>query len=168
MAEMTEPRELFMHELGDILYAERVLVKVLPKLEKEATDEELADSFREHQAETEKHVANLEKAFEELGEKVKAEKCPGIDGIKQEHDEFVKEQSPSPAVLDAFLTGAGARTEHYEIAAYEGLIASAEAMGEDKVAKLLSENLGQEKEALQTMKKIGKRLARDSAAVARA
>jgi len=167
MPEMTEPRELFMHELGDILYAERVLVKTLPKLEKEATDQELAESFNEHQAETEQHVANLEKAFEELGEKVKAEKCPGIEGIKQEHDEFVKEQSPSPEVLDAFLTGAGARTEHYEIAAYEGLIVSAEAMGEEKVAKLLSENLAQEKEALQTMKKIGKRLARESAAVTR-
>lgn len=167
MPEMTEPRELFMHELGDILYAERVLVKALPKLEKEATDQELAESFNEHQAETEQHVANLEQAFEELGEKVKAEKCPGIEGIKQEHDEFVKEQSPSPEVLDAFLTGAGARTEHYEIAAYEGLIVSAEAMGEKKVAKLLSENLAQEKEALQTMKKIGKRLARESAAVTR-
>ena len=165
MAEMTEPRELFMHELGDILYAERVLVKALPTLEKEATDEELAVSFREHRAETEQHVAKLEQAFEELGEKVKAEKCPGIEGIKQEHDDFVKTQSPSPEVLDAFLTGAGARAEHYEIAAYEGLIASAEAMGEDKVAKLLSDNLGQEQEALQKMKKIGKRLARDSAAV---
>jgi ferritin-like metal-binding protein YciE len=168
MAEMTEPRELFMHELGDILYAERVLVKALPKLQKEATDEELAESFREHQAETEQHVANLEKAFEELGENVKAEKCPGIDGIKREHDEFVKEQSPSAEVLDAFLTGAGARAEHYEIAAYEGLIASAEAMGEDAVAQLLADNLGQEKEGLRKMKKIGKRLARDSAAVARA
>ena len=165
MAEMTEPRELFMHELGDILYAERVLVKALPTLEKEATDEELAVSFHEHRAETEQHVANLERAFEELGEKVKAEKCPGIEGIKQEHDDFVKTQSPSPEVLDAFLTGAGARTEHYEIAAYEGLIASAEAMGEDRVAKLLSDNLGQEQEALQKMKKIGKRLARESAAV---
>jgi len=167
MAEMTEPRELFMHELGDILYAEQVLVKALPTLEKEATDEELAESFREHRAETEQHVANLERAFEELGEKVKAEKCPGIEGIKQEHDDFVKDHSPSPEVLDAFLTGAGARTEHYEIAAYEGLIASAEAMDEGKVAKLLSDNLRQEQEALQKMKKIGKRLARDSAAVTR-
>jgi ferritin-like metal-binding protein YciE len=167
MAEMTDPRALFMHELGDILYAERVLVKALPLLEQEATDEELAESFREHHAETEQHVANIERAFEELGKKAKAEKCPGIEGIKQEHDDFVKEQSPSAEVLDAFLTGAGARTEHYEIAAYEGLIASAEAMGEDKVAKLLSDNLGQEKEALQKMKKISKRLARDSASVTR-
>jgi ferritin-like metal-binding protein YciE len=167
MTEMTEPRELFMHELGDILYAERVLVKALPKLEKEASDEELAESFKEHRLETEQHIANVEQAFEELGEKAKAEKCPGIDGIKQEHDEFVKEQSPSPEILDAFLTGAGARAEHYEIAAYEGLIASAEAMSEDKVVKLLSENLAQEKKALQKMKTIGKRLARESADVVR-
>jgi ferritin-like metal-binding protein YciE len=165
---MTQPRDLFMHELGDILYAERVLAKALPKLEKEASDEELAQSFKEHQIETEQHVANLEQAFEQLGENAKAEKCPGIDGIKQEHDEFVKEQSPSAEILDAFLTGAGARAEHYEIAAYEGLIASAEAMGEDKVAKLLSANLAQEKEALATMKKIGKRLARESADLVRA
>jgi uncharacterized protein DUF892 len=78
MASMTEPRELFIYELGDILYAERVLAKALRKLEKEASDEELAESFKEHQI-----------------------------GIKQEHDEFVKEQSPSAEVLDAFLTGAG-------------------------------------------------------------
>ena len=163
MPTMTEPRELFLHELGDILYAERVLVKALPKLEQEASDSELADAFKAHLAETEQHVANVEKAFEALGEKAKAEKCPGIDGIKKEHDDFVKNESPSAEVLDSFLTGAGARAEHYEIAAYEGLIASAEAIGEEKVAELLSKNLAQEKEALKTMKAIGKRLAHQSA-----
>ena len=160
---MTEPRELFLHELGDILYAERVLVKALPKLAKEASDPDLAASFKAHLAETETHVSNVEKAFEAMGEKAKAEKCPAIDGIKKEHDDFVKEESPSPEILDAFLTGSGARAEHYEIAAYEGLIVSAEAMGEDKVAKLLSDNLTQEKGALQKMKTISKRLARESA-----
>ena len=73
---------------------------------------------------------------------------PGIEGIKKEHDEFVANESPSPEVLDAFLTGAGARTEHYEIAAYEGLITMADAMGETKVGELLTENLEQEKKAL--------------------
>jgi len=53
-----------------------------------------------------------QQAFAELDEPVKAEKCPGIEGIKKEHDEFVANESPSPQVLDAFLTGAGARTEH--------------------------------------------------------
>src|SRR4029453_10945058 len=114
--QMSDPRELFLHELGDVLYAERVLVKTLPKLQEEASDEELAVAFEEHLEQTRQHVTNVEQAFEKLGEKPTAEKCPGIEGIKQEHDDFVAKESPSQDVLDAFLTGAGSRTEHYEIA----------------------------------------------------
>ena len=159
--QMSDPRELFLHELGDILYAEQTLVKALPKLQEEASDDELAKGFGEHLEETRHHVKNVEQAFEELGEPAKAEKCPGIEGIKKEHDDFVAKESPTPEVLNAFLTGAGARTEHYEIAAYEGLLTMAEAMDEAKVAKLLSENLEQEKEALAKMQTIGKRLAKE-------
>src|SRR6187200_2253749 len=161
--QMSDPRELFLHELGDVLYAERVLVKALPKLQEEASDEELALGFEEHLEQTRQHVKKVEQAFEKLGEKASAEKCPGIDGIKKEHDDFVAKESPSQDVLDSFLTGAGARTEHYEIAAYEGLVTMAEAMGETDVAELLSENLEQEKEALEKLKTIGKRLAQEGA-----
>ena len=162
--QMNDPRELFLHELGDVLYAERTLVKTLPKLQEEASDHELAEGFGEHLEETRQHVENLEQAFEAMGEPAKAEKCPAIEGIKKEHDEFVSNESPSPEVLNAFLTGAGARTEHYEIAAYEGLITMAEAMGEDEVARLLNENLAQEQNALRKIQTIGKRLAQQGAA----
>lgn len=157
--QMTDPRELFLHELGDILYAERTLVKALPKLQEEASDEELAKGFGDHLEETRQHVKNIERAFKDLGEEAKAEKCPGIEGIKKEHDDFVANESPSEEVLDAFLTGAGARTEHYEIAAYEGLVTMADAMGENEVVRLLTDNLEQEKKALTNMQTIGKRLA---------
>ena len=106
-------------------------------------------------------MKNLEQAFEALGEPAKAEKCPGIEGIKKEHDDFVANKWPTPEVLDAFLTGAGARTEHYEIAAYEGLVTMATAMAEDNVASLLNENLEQEKAALAKMQTIGKRLTKN-------
>ena len=158
---MSDPRHLFLHELGDVLYAEKTLVKALPKLQEEASDAELASGFADHLEETRQHVKNLEQAFEALGEPAKAEKCPGIEGIKKEHDDFVANESPTPEVLDAFLTGAGARTEHYEIAAYEGLVTMATAMGEDTVASLLNENLEQEKAALAKMQTIGKRLAKN-------
>lgn len=148
-----------MHELGDILYAERTLVKVLPKLAQEATDSTLRDAFEKHLGETEQHVTNIEKAFEMVGESAKAEKCPGIDGIKKEHDEFVSKEDPSTDVLDMFLTGAAARTEHYEIAAYTGLITTAKALGENDVARLLDENLTQEKAALEKVTTISKTLA---------
>jgi ferritin-like metal-binding protein YciE len=159
--EMTDPRELFLHELGDVLYAERILVKTLPKLQEEASDEELTLGLEEHLEQTRQHVKNVEEAFEKLGEKPSAEKCPGIEGIKQEHDDFVAKESPSQDVLDSFLTGAGARTEHYEIAAYEGLVTMAEALGESEVVQLLNENLEQEKAALEKLKTIGKRLAQE-------
>jgi len=166
MAEMTDPRKLFLHELGDVLYAEQMLVKTLPKLQEEASDDELAQAFEDHLAETTQHVANVEAAFEALGEKPKAERCPGIEGIKTEHDEFVAKESPSAGILDAFLTGSGARVEHYEIAAYEGLITTARAMAENEVADLLSGNLQQEKEALKLIQAIGKRLAQAQAEAA--
>src|SRR6187200_3058153 len=166
--QMSDPRELFLHELGDVLYAERTLVKALPTLQEEASDEELAQGFGDHLEQTRQHVKNVEQAFQALGEEAKAEKCPGIDGIKKEHDDFVSNESPSQDVLDAFLTGAGARTEHYEIAAYEGLVTMAEAMGEDEVARLLNENLAQEQNALRKIQTIGKRLAQQGAATATA
>jgi ferritin-like metal-binding protein YciE len=160
-AQMSDPRELFLHELGDVLYAEQTLVKTLPKLQEEASDEELASGFSDHLEETRLHVENLKLAFEELGEPAKAEKCPGIEGIKKEHDDFVDNESPSPEVLNAFLTGAAARTEHYEIAAYESLVTMARAMGETEVVRLLNENLEQEKAALKKVQIVGKRLAEE-------
>ena len=119
----------------------------------------LATAFEDHLTETKQHVANVEAAFEAIGEKPKAEKCPGIEGLKTEHDEFVKDEDPSSDVLDMFLTGAGARTEHYEIAAYTGLVTMADALGEKDAAKLLRANLEQETAALDKLTTISRRSA---------
>lgn len=164
MTKMTNPRDLFLHELGDVLYAENLLVKTLPKLADEADDGELKRGFEQHLEETRGHVKNVEGAFEALGEKPKSERCPGIEGIKAEHDAFMKEAKPVPAVQDMFLTGAGARTEHYEIAAYTGLVTAAKAMGEVECARLLEANLREEIATLQRLESISKRLATAGAA----
>lgn len=163
MPEMTEARELFMHELGDVLYAENMLVKALPKMANEASDAELRKRLTEHLAETREQVKRLKRSFESLGEKALAEQCPGIEGIIAEHDDFMEENRPSPEICDLFLTGAGARTEHYEIAAYSGLITMARALGEREVVELLGENLREEKEALKAMEKAARRLAKERA-----
>lgn len=163
MPEMVEARELFMHELGDVLYAEKMLLQALPKLAKEASDAELRERFTEHLAETRGQVDRLKRVFESLGEKSSAERCPGIEGIIAEHDEFMKENRPSPEICDLFLTGAGARTEHYEIAAYQGLMVMARALGEREVVELLGENLREEKEALKAMERAARRLTKERA-----
>jgi ferritin-like metal-binding protein YciE len=165
MPTMSEPRELFLHELGDMLYAEKAIEKTLPKLQKEASDRELAQGFAHHLDETKQQIANLESVFKAMGEPAKAEKCPGIEGIKEEHDQFMESEDPSDEICDLFLTGAAARTEHYEIAAYTGLVEMANALGESECAKLLGENLRQEQDMLQNVESSSKRLMKETLGV---
>ena len=158
MSAVTSPEQLFEHGLQDMYYAEKTLTKVLPKLADEAKDSELSRAFTSHQKQTEKHVANLERVFKELGKTPQSKPCPGIDGIKQEHEDFMKETGPSSKMVDAFLTGAASRTEHYEIAAYTDLVSQARALGKREVVTLLQENLKQEKDTLKKVETISKRL----------
>jgi ferritin-like metal-binding protein YciE len=162
MSQVRTPEQLFKHELQDMYYAEKALATTLPKLAGEATDSELSRAFTAHHKQTEKHVANLEKVFKQLGESAQAHPCPGIDGIKKEHDDFMSENQPSTAMRDAFLTGAAARAEHYEIAAYTGLVNQARALGQREAVELLQQNLKQEKEALKKVETISKRLLKES------
>lgn len=162
MSEITSPRDLFLHELGDILYVERKLAdEVLPTLMEEVTDDELRTGFERHLRETEKHVENLEKAFRALGEEPHAEECIGFEGLKSEHDQLVQESAPE--LIDLVDTGAAARTEHYEIAAYESLIAMARGLGERDVIELFEKNLKDEKETLREVESAAKRLAKEHA-----
>jgi ferritin-like metal-binding protein YciE len=162
VAEITTPRDLFLHELGDIMYVERTLsTEVLPKLISEVTDEEFRGALEEHLEQTKGHLRNVEKVFEELGETPHAEKCIGLEGLKQEHEQLLGEASPD--LVDSIDLGAAARTECYEIAAYEGLRRMAKALGEDKAVDLLDRNLEEEKDALKLVEKIATRVSKESA-----
>ncbi|HYY75767.1 MAG TPA: DUF892 family protein [Gaiellaceae bacterium] len=165
MAEIATPRELFLHELGDILYVERKLSdEVLPKLIGEVQDDELKKGLESHLEQTRQHVTNVEQVFDSLGEEPQAEKCVGFEGLKREHDQLLEESGPD--LVDLVDTGAAARTEHYEIAAYEGLIPMARALEEREAVGLLEENLKQEKEALREVESVAKRLSKEHAKVA--
>jgi ferritin-like metal-binding protein YciE len=163
MGHMTKPQELFEHELKDVYYAEKALERMLPTLAQEANNPELTRAFQKHLQETREQIQNLDKVFREIGKPPQGESCPGIDGIKAEHDKFMREESATTDIRDVFLTGAAARTEHYEIAAYTGLISKARTLGEKKAVELLDKNLRQEKEALKTVESISKRLLREAA-----
>jgi ferritin-like metal-binding protein YciE len=162
LAGMTTPRQLLLHELQDIYYVENQLVRVLPRLAEEATDTELTRGLEQHLRQTERHVKNLDQAFKALGEQPRGEQCPGFDGLKEEHDEFISEEEPAPVVKVIFLSGAAARTEHYEIAAYTGMLSLARSLKEREVVALLDKNLKDEKEALRTVDTIGRRIGRES------
>ena len=162
MPEIANPRELFLHELGDILYVERTLAnETRPKLIEEVRDEEFTAGLEKHLEQTRRHVRNVEQVFDQFGEEAKAEECIGFEGLKKEHDQLIEKTSPD--LLDLVDLGAAARTENYEIAAYESLRRMAKALGKDKEVALLDENLKQEKEALREVEKIATRLSKVSA-----
>lgn len=140
---MTSPRDFFLHEMEDLLGAEQLVLKTLPKLIESAEDKAVKAALREHEKETKQQIKNLEECFELFGEKGEAVECKGMQGIVAERDEFLKEK-PSPEILQVFDLSAAAKTEHYEIVSYTGLVDKAKLMGQADVAKLLRENLKQE------------------------
>jgi ferritin-like metal-binding protein YciE len=138
--------DLFLHMMQDVYYAEKQIVKALPDMIEKATDRELTTAFRNHLAETEKQVSRLEQAFELIGQTPKGTSCPAIDGIIKEANEIAGEIADKK-VLDAALIAAAQAVEHYEITRYGTLIAWAEELDKQPVAKLLTTTLNEEKAA---------------------
>jgi ferritin-like metal-binding protein YciE len=137
--------DLFVHQLQDIYYAEKQLVKALPKMAEKARDPQLKRGFLTHLDETRTHVERLEQVFRMLGAEVKAVDCPAIDGIIEEADEIAGEVSEQ-SVLDAALINAAQAAEHYEIARYGSLTAWAKQLGRNDCASVLQKTLEEERE----------------------
>lgn len=142
-----EFRDFFIDELKDILWAEKALLKALPKMRKAATGKELAASFDSHLAETEAQISTLEQVFELMGEKPKTKKCDAMEGLISETESIIADTEKGSAIRDAGLILAAQKVEHYEIATYGTLAAFADAMQEAKVAKLLRSILRDEKKS---------------------
>ncbi|MBI5129110.1 MAG: ferritin-like domain-containing protein [Rhodopseudomonas palustris] len=136
--------DLFVHQLQDIYYAEKQLVKALPKMADKATDPMLKQGFMTHLEETKGHVKRLEQVFEMHGAQVKAVDCPAIDGIIEEAEETAGEVADK-TVLDAALINAAQAAEHYEIVRYGSLVAWAKRLGRNDCAAVLQKTLDEEK-----------------------
>jgi ferritin-like metal-binding protein YciE len=141
---METAHELFIHELTDMLDAERKLVEALGKQAEAASNPQLQKAITAHQAQTEKQVQRLEQVFEQLGEEAEETECKGIKGLIEEYETFAEEEDPSEDILDVFTIGAAMKVEAYEINAYESLIRMAQDMGHTKAVKLFQQNLKEE------------------------
>lgn len=154
---MQTPQDLFLHELSDMYDAEEHITKILPMLAEEAGNAEVRSAFEMHLRQTEEQIRNLDQCLQLLGWQRQKVSCDAVLGLKKEHDSFLKEK-PEDAILTMFDLGAAAKTEHYEIASYEGLIAKAKLMGQQEVARLLEANLRQEQEMAQKVSQLAMQL----------
>jgi len=157
------PRDLFLHELSDTVSAEHIVLKMLGELQQETSNADVKAALKNHQAETQQQIKNLDKVFKQLGEKPEDTTCHAAEGLKKEHD-ALKEEQPSPLVLEMGNLAGAAKTEHYEIASYTALVQMAKDLCESEVADLLKENLDQEKEMARTVESLAKQMGKEAKA----
>lgn len=145
--------DLFLHTLQDIYYAEKHIVKALPKMVKSADSKQLAQAFSSHLSESEEHVERLESVFALLDRKPRASKCPAIDGILEEAKELMSDIK-DPDTRDAAMIAAAQAVEHYEITRYGTLVSWANLLKMPKAADILSKTLKEEFGADEKLTKI--------------
>jgi ferritin-like metal-binding protein YciE len=154
--------DLFLDGLKDIYYAEKKILKALPKMAKGAEDQQVSAAFEKHLAETEGQVERLEEVFDILGVAARGKTCPAIDGILEEGSEILDEYKGSNS-LDAGLVAAAQAVEHYEIARYGTLIAWATSLGRDDIVELLNATLAEEKATDDALTSLGESGVNDKA-----
>ena len=139
--------DLFLHFLQDVYYAERQIMKALPKMAKAADNPELRTAFLNHREETQGQIERLQQAFELIGKRARGVTCEAINGLIEECEELLDEAKEPGPVRDAGLVACAQAVEHYEMARYGALIAWAKAQGKSDVAGLLQQTLDEEKNA---------------------
>ena len=156
---MQSARELFIHELTDMLDAEQKLVEALGQLADDHSEQpQLQKNFQSHQAQTEKQVQRIQQVFEELGEEPEQSECKGMKGLIEERDSFKQEQDPADDILAIFDVGAAIKVESYEINAYNSLIELAEQLELNKAVKLLNQSLKEEQQTYKKMEAMSRKL----------
>jgi ferritin-like metal-binding protein YciE len=140
-------KELYIDHLRDLHDAEHQIVRALPKIIKRITAPGVRKGLEVHLKETFKHIERLDQIFEKLGRNPRGKRCAGMEGILQEGHEIMAEKMEMHELMDAALIGASQKVEHYEISAYETVIALAEWLGESAALRLLRKTLEEEKAA---------------------
>lgn len=148
-------RDFLVDGLKDLYWAEKALVKNLPKMKKNATSKKLQDAIEKHLEETKTQVTRLEDAFSAMGEKAKAEKCDAMDGLLKEA-KSIMEETEAGAIRDAAIIAAAQKVEHYEIASYGTMATYAKLLKEKEVLKLLKETIDEEKTCDKDLTKLAK------------
>lgn len=138
--------KLFTDQLKDIYWAEKHLIKALPKMQKAATTDELKSAIGDHLSQTEEQVSRLEQVFELMGKKAQAKKCDAMEGLIKEGESVVEDTEDGSMTRDAGIIMAAQKVEHYEIATYGSLVQIAETLGMSEAAEILSVTLEEEKQ----------------------
>lgn len=147
-------KDLYLHTLKDIYFAENAILKALPKMIEKASADDLKTALESHRKETEGQVQRLQQVFQSIGEQASGEECPAIEGIIEEADELLGEISDAET-RDAAIIAAAQAVEHYEITRYGTLASWSQLLGYNDAKTLLGQTLDEEKSADEKLTRIG-------------
>ncbi|HTR16390.1 MAG TPA: DUF892 family protein [Acetobacteraceae bacterium] len=153
MAQKQKMDDLFLHILQDIYYAERHILKVLPRIAKASGNDQLKQALQQQREETQTQIERLQKVFESMGKRARSVTCEALNGIVEEAEEIVEEFDEGP-VRDAGLLSCAQAVEHYQMSRYGTLVSWAKALGHTEAVTLLGESLAEEQRAEQLLGQI--------------
>ena len=155
--------DLFHETLKDLYYAEKKLVKMLPKMAKMATSPTLKEAIEHHLGETEGHVSRLEEVFGTIDKKPTSKKCEAVEGLVKEAEELLGEIEDA-ATIDAAIISSSQTVEHYEIARYGTLVCWARQLGFKDAEFLLQKTLDEEQSADKKLSRLAEEYVNQKAA----
>jgi Mn-containing catalase len=159
LGESDSIQELLIHQLRDILHAEKQLIKALPKMVRAARSSQLQRLLEQHLQETEQQVARLDECFAILGFTARAKPCKGMMGLIEEGEEVMAEtKDKEDAAADLALIGAAQRVEHYEISGYTTARNLAQQLRHSAIVQHLNLSLAEEENADQLLNQIARPL----------
>jgi ferritin-like metal-binding protein YciE len=157
---VTNPRDLLLHQLSELLWIERTLFfTVIPSVHDAAHDARLQQALTEHRAVTRVHCARVEEAIRAVGAEPAAARSATLEAMAKEHEENAPKITER-VLRDVFHCAGVVRTEHFELACYDAAIALARELGQKKTAQLLEQNRDEDAEALKEAQKLAKELRR--------
>ena len=161
---MQTPQDLFVHELSDIRNAEQIIIQMLEQAQGMVQNPQLKEGLRMHAEQSRQQAQRIQQVFDQMGVQPHPIECHAAQGLYQELQE-AQQSNPSPQVLEGLVVGGACKTEHYEIAAYTGLVEKARAMGRTEAAQLLQQNLQEEQQMLQRVEQISQQLTQQMASM---
>ncbi len=144
-------QDLFHFDLSVVLSMERELEQILGTMAQEVDDQQLKQAFQTHQQQTHQQVQRVEQCFQDLGKQPLNATDQTVQGMKTQHEDFLKYHGPSKEVLALFDATAGRIAEQYEIAKYQSLIEFADHTNHERIAGVLQQNLQEEQQTSQRL-----------------
>lgn len=155
--------QVFQFKLGRVLTTEYDSLDMLVEMDKAALRSDVQDLFRDHAHKTRQQIENLERIFSLLGIEAHQAPSPASKGMAKEARSYMAKTDNT--VLDGVLLGVGLELAHYEMAVYEGLLIQARAKSTARIAELLTQNLNQERDAIEKIKAALEPVAAEDAAI---